>query len=289
MTNNYEFLKDMYISAGCPKNIREALFYTNDYPVPYKDLEIYPIKVDLYQIFHILVDCLILDEEHKQGGDPKAIPLNYLGYLFYKCKKMDSSVLSELKIVLQLCLHINNTFVSSDGEIIPSIDFLYIDNKPSIRIINTIYNSKDFDEIRTIICEQNCVEMPDLTIPMSLKKKYKEQDEFIRKQNKNKVCSLDEMKSRITGRTGITKDKLNQMTIREFAQLIESLEIITSYDTEIPLTPNMKKEDQQKIRHWLSTAKDEDKYAKYRMDVTKYAEQNKIEIETKTETNKKGE
>lgn len=281
-TNNYEFLKQIYIQVGSPKNIREALFYTNDYPVPYKDLEIYPIRVDLYQIFHILVDCLILDEEHRQGGDPKAIPLSYLGYLFYKCKKSGTSVLSELRTILQICLHIEDTVITNEGEKIPSIDFVYIENKPFIRILNLVYSASDFDEIREIICEQNCIETPDMTIPLSLKKKYREQDEHVRKLNKNKVCSFDEIKSRITGRTGITKETLNKITVREFSQLVESLELITAYDTEIPLTPNMKKEDAQKIKHWLSPSKEEDKYAKYRTDMTAYAEKNKIEIKQET-------
>jgi hypothetical protein len=223
-----------------------------------------------------------LDEEHRQGGDVKAIPLNYLNYLLYKLDKKSVSVFFELKTILQMCLGLESDMVSEDGNILPTIDFIRTgENKLSIRILNEIYDYKDFDIIRKIICEQNCIEMPDLNIPPSLKKKYREQDDYYRKINKNKICGFDELKSRITGRTGIMKQEINKMTIREFTQLVESLEIISSYDSEILLTPNMKKEDAQKIKHWLCPSKEEDRYAKYRTDIAAYSEKNKIDMKQK--------
>jgi hypothetical protein len=279
MEDEYQTLCEIFKIIGSTENAYEPFFFTNDYPVPYKNIMIYPIKVSLYQVFHICVETLILDEEHRQGGDKYAIPLTYLNYLLYKAEVKKVNVFFQLKTLLKMCLHLDEYFVSADGENIESINFFKNDKgKLLIRINNDIYDSKDFDIIRKIICEQNCVEMPDLNIPPDLKKKYREQDDYYRKLNENKMCNFDELKSRVTGRTGIIKQDINKMSIREFTQLVESLDMITSYDTQILLTPDMKKEDAKKIKHWLCSAKAKDRYAKYRTDITAYSKENKIDI-----------
>lgn len=280
MENNYNRICELFDKIGGKDGLYEPFFYTNDYPVPYKNLKIYPITTDLYQVFHVYVECLILDEEHKQGGNKEAIKLSYLDYLYYKARNNDNAPLYMLLRLLEMCLHLDKYMITDECNKIPTVDYLTENDKLLIRIENDVYDSKDFDKIRKIICEQNCVEMPDLTIHPDIKKLYKEQDDFARKKTKSKVCSFDEMKSRITGRTGITKNIINSMSIREFTQLLESLERITSYDLTMVNLPDIDKKYRNKIPHWTD-GKDEDKYAKYRTDMTAYAKENKIEIKEK--------
>lgn len=265
----YEFnvLCNLYKQSGGAEALHE-LFYANDFPIPYKNLLIYPVNVCLYQIFHSFADCLILDEEQLEGGDVKAIKMSYLSFLYYRAKKDKGIALGNLIEVLKMVLKVEGFL--DDNKEIPCIGYAFDDkDNLRIRVFNDTYDHKDFNKIRKIICEQNCIEMPDMEMHPSLKKKYKEAQDFARKLNKNKVCSFEDMKSRITARTGLVREQLNNLTIREFTKLLESLEIIVTYDIETLLSPNMKKEDIKKIPHWLSEVKNTDKYKDYRTDLDK--------------------
>jgi hypothetical protein len=231
--------------------------YANDYPIPYKDLHINPMRMDIYKIFLILSDCLILDEVKMFSGDKEAVKMSYLDFLFYQCTKTkDYSIVFKLKTILTLVLDMNES----------EIDFKVNNNKIELKINNKYYNSKDFDIIRNIICKQNNIEIPNININPQILKLYKEAEALKIKNNKHKSCDIEELKSRITARTGITKSEINKMTIREFTNLIKSLEMIVNYDLEMQLSPHMNKEQFNGIKHWLSSSENKDKYAEYRSE-----------------------
>ena len=78
--NNYKKIVELYHLMNDDKELLKV-FYANDYPVPFKQLTLYPVQVDLYLYFHILVECLLLP--HKTSGDIKAITMSYLQYLCF--------------------------------------------------------------------------------------------------------------------------------------------------------------------------------------------------------------
>ena len=55
------------------------LYY--DKPIPYKELNIYPVKMDKYLDFHFYVNCLLLDKN--STPNPEVITMTYLQFLYY--------------------------------------------------------------------------------------------------------------------------------------------------------------------------------------------------------------
>ena len=81
----------------------------------------------------------------------------------------------------------------------------------------------------------------------------KSNEEFKRKHARHKMCSLEELKYRVMGKTGLSFNKINELSVRQFTKLVESLEAISSYELNMVLAPNMEKKDQQNIVHWLAS------------------------------------
>ena len=50
--NNYEKIVELYNMLGRSDELLNV-FYTNDYPVPFKSLKIYPVQMDLYFYFQV--------------------------------------------------------------------------------------------------------------------------------------------------------------------------------------------------------------------------------------------
>lgn len=249
------------------------MFYANDYPIPYKNLTIYPVQVDLYLIFHILVECLILP--HKTSGDINAIQLSYFDYLFYWAEKNGNMTYLEFLVeVLLLCLKKERTKIV-DGKTIDSIKFYQGKNKKWIMQIDGFdYNGKDFDVIRKIICEQNAIELPDETIHPDIAKAYKEMEEYKRKQSKVKICSFEDQINVVVAKSSYRREEVIKMTIRSFARLLERIDKVLHYEIYTLLSPNMDKKQQQSIEHYMSDSSIKDKYKNSMMDFDEF--KNKI-------------
>ena len=52
------------------------------------------------------------------------------------------------------------------------------------------YTADDFDEMRTIICEQNALELPRDDVHPDIKKAWEEVEDLRRKRAKVKICSF---------------------------------------------------------------------------------------------------
>ena len=212
--------------------------------VEVKMFYIYPLPISLYEVLGgILQSVFNLDEEKMQGKDPRTIKLSYLDFLMYKAtQEKDDTILLLLYEGLEHCLHLTQEQIKlniENGQL-----KLYLDN---VEITH-----QEFDDIRNIILEQNGIEKVDLSIHPTLRASIRKAEEFKRKHNKNSMCSLEDLKYRIMGRTGLPFREINSLTIRQFIKLIESLEVINSYDLNMILAPNMEKKDQKNIKHWLS-------------------------------------
>ena len=114
MENNYDKIVELYHLMNDDEKLLKV-FYANDYPVPYKSLTLYPVQVDLYYYFHMLVECLLLP--HKTSGDAKAISMSYLKYLCYLCtEKQQAQHIIFLSELLQIVLRKNKKYIDKDGK-----------------------------------------------------------------------------------------------------------------------------------------------------------------------------
>lgn len=246
--NNYDKIVELYHAMNDNKELLKV-FYANDYPVPYKTLTLYPVQVDLYYYFHLLVQCLLLP--HKTSGDIKAISLPYLKYLFYLATdKEQPEAIASLGELLLIVLRKPKTYKDENGNEKFSISFEL--DKGIIDIEGKKFDSKDFDIIKKIILEQNAIEAPDETIPPELLKAYKELEEYKLKQSKVKMCSFEDQINVIVARSSYRRDEVMKMTIRSFSRLLDRVDKIMSYEINSLLKPYMDKKDQENVGHYMA-------------------------------------
>ncbi|MBR4002737.1 MAG: hypothetical protein IKI95_01530 [Clostridia bacterium] len=247
--NNYEKIVELFKLFG-EQERDYSIFYANDYPIPYKGLTIYPVQVDLYMYFHSLVECLLLP--HMTSGDINAISMSYFDYLVYLAKEKESpQYISQLFYLLQIVLRIPGK--DEKGNL--NIDIIPDGKKSILRIFNETYNSQDFDRIRKIICDQNALEMPDEETHPDIVKAIKEVEEYKRKQANVKMCSFEDQINIVVAKSSYRRDECIKMTIRSFTRLLERVDKIMHYEIYTLLSPNLTKEGQKNITHYMAAEK----------------------------------
>ena len=244
MENNYDKIVELYHLMNDDEKLLKV-FYANDYPVPYKSLTLYPVQVDLYYYFHMLVECLLLP--HKTSGDAKAISMSYLKYLCYLCtEKQQAQHIIFLSELLQIVLRKNKKYIDKDGKEKPTIEINL--DKGLLIIEGTTLNGSDFDNIRKIILEQNSVELPDEDINPELVKAFKELEDYKLKQCQTKMCSFEDQINIIAAKSSYKRHEIMRMTIRSFSRLLERVDKIMDYEIKSLLSPYLDKKD--KIVHY---------------------------------------
>lgn len=270
--NNYDKIVELYKLMGEDKELLKV-FYANDYPVPYKSLLLYPVQMDLYLYFHILVECLVLP--HKTSGDINAISMSYFDYLFYLTENGKPQYLFQLIELLAIVLKKDKKYIDKDGK---ENDYVYISrdvkNKHAQLIIGgEVYDTKDFDLLREIICIQNAIELPDETTNPDIVLAYKEMEEYRRKQSKIKMCTWEDQINIVVAKSSYKRDDVLQMTIRSFSRLLARVDKIMHYEIMMMLSPNMEKKDRQTIEHYMSSLEKDNKYSDMFIDLEKFKEE----------------
>lgn len=242
------------------EQIKEFLLQS-DLPIPYKDLKIYPIKIKLSRFFFMFAGCLTL--EQYKVGDIKALQMKYLDFLFYKNIQLginNEGYAEAFKEVLYMCLRIPRTFLDVNNNEIPTIDFVYSNNHYFIKIYNKTYNAKDFEEIRSIICEQNLLELPDASVSEDIKKKYEEYIEHLKKIGRIKTGDFEDLSLCLMAELGYTKEQVGELTIRTFYKLLERVGFIIDVKISQLLSPNLEKEYVKKIPNWTDKITKKNKF-----------------------------
>lgn len=248
--NNYKKIVELYQLTNQDDSMLKV-FYANDYPVPFKeDLLLYPVQVDLYYCFHLLVECLLLP--HLTSGDINAISMSYLEYLIYLSeKKQDMTHIVYLSQLLLIVFRKEETFTNSNNEEKSSISIDFKNKK--LKICDIEVTSQEFDFIRKTILEQNAIEVPDETLPPELVKAFKEKEEFKLKQSKMKMCSFEDQINVVVAKSSYRRDEIMTMSIRSFTRLLTRVDKIMAYEISTLLSPNMDKKDREKIPHYMES------------------------------------
>lgn len=248
--NNYKKIVELYQLADQDDNMLRV-FYANDYPIPFKDnLLLYPVQVDLYYCFHLLVECLLLP--HLTSGDVNAISMSYLEYLLYLCeKKNDIEHIIYLNELLLIVFRKENTYIDADGKEKSTVSIDFKNKKLTICGIEITHH--EFDFIRKIILEQNAIEVPDESLPPELVQAFKEKEEFKLRQSKVKMCSFEDQINVVVAKSPYRRDEIMTMTIRSFTRLLTRVDKIMAYEISTLLSPNMEKKDRENIPHYMES------------------------------------
>ena len=240
-------------------------FLCYDLPVPYKGLNIYPVTVKDYMTFNMCSQSLKI--EKNIIPDAKIISMSELEYIYYATKNDDATpYLIWFDRLLALCLKGDDSF-NGVGESMKR--YAYDEKgKPVFKIGDIVYDSNDFEKIKSIMCEQNLIELVDESISKEVRDSLDEARKYKNKLSGTKTASLEDYMISMATATGWTLEYLHSLSIRKFTKAIARLDNFIHY--KIYLSASMSGmvefKDKSFIKHWLSGLEEKDKYDDVLMD-----------------------
>jgi hypothetical protein len=241
--------------------------YAFDKPVQYKKLIVYPVKMESYFEFSILVESLLLEKNTTLEGISKT----YLDYLYMLNSKNDeNNNLGNFDSLLKLCLRKPelSIFYGHDKKEKP-VFVIYKNEEDSKKNKDgEIYDSSDFDELRLLICEQNDIKIPDDRISPEVRASMEEARAFRAKINGVIPPTLEDLVLCVMASTSLKPDDISNLSIRKFGQLIQRIDSKLHY--QIYLTAAMSGmvefKDKSILKHWMSGT-EEDMWGDTMIDV----------------------
>jgi len=240
-------------------------YTTYDLPIPYKELDIYPIKVINYIAFNVYSQCFLIEKNYIK--DVKIISMTDLEYI-YSCTEEDTAAYPYLiwfDRLLSLCLQDDDSFENIEKSM---LRYKYEGKKPYFTINGKKYTSEDFDKIKEIVCEQNMVDLPDLSISKQVRDSLEAAQRYKNKLNGVKPASFEDYIISLSTVTGWTMDYIHSLSIRKFIKSVQRLDALIHYKIYLSasLSGMVEFKDKSFIKHWLSAVEDEDQYADVSMD-----------------------
>lgn len=256
-------------------NIDYYLAY--DLPVPYKKLNLYPVTVKDYMMFNLYSGCLAIDKN--SIPDIKIISMTYLEYLFYisETKAEEQPFVVLLDRMLSICLKEDTSFEKIEDSIL-RYRYDKESKKPFISIGGQDYTSKDFDEIKTIICQQNLIDIPDENISKEVRDSLEQARKYKQKMSGTKPASFEDYLISISCATGWTLDYLFSMTIRKFIKTVTRMDNLIHYKIYLTASMSGMLSDTSFIKHWLASLEEDDPYKDVSMDLDVI--QDKVSLES---------
>ena len=195
-------------------------FLIFDKPYEYKNIKIYPITVEDYLEFGVCINCLLL--EKNRTDDIQVIKMPYIDWLFWIADQdINSKIFIDmLNCLLQLSLRDQDFSFYKDekGKIFFNID----ENQER-------YYSKDFDQIKKIICKQNGIDDSEIILDETLEKALKEAQEYHDKHNNSKMADFEEQMIAYHIYTGYDYEKIYSLPIRKFNKGMARMQMLESF------------------------------------------------------------
>ena len=259
---------------GNVDNLEKYFIY--DEPVPYvggvkkdeKVLLIKPAKINDYMDFHWYVNCLVLDKNSTPS--PEIITMSYLRYIYYLGDN-NAPYLYLTKMLLELVLEIES------GEE-NALRFYTNENKAFFSVNGKEYNSQDFDNIKDIICRQNCIDPIDETIQKEIRDDMQNAEEYKMRQNSFKVCSLEEQMICLLVSTPLKLEDIYKLTIRKFSKILKRVDHKLHYEIYLSAKTSgmVTFSDPSFPKHWMNDLTATDKFSDVKIGMEEM--QNKINM-----------
>jgi hypothetical protein len=216
-----------------------------DEPYEYSGLKFYPVRLRDYLLFINAVDCLLIDKN--SIPDASIISMSYMEYLLLSSNEENNNI-EKLFALLSICLKID----------FKEIKIIEGENKKLLLVLSeTKIDSDGFDNIKKIILEQNCVEIPDYTIQKEIRDKI-EEGKRMSANNGTEMASFEDQIVSLSVASGIPMEKIYDMTYRKFLKSISRMDLLIHY--KIYLQSSMSGmvtfKSTNFIKHWLTQTKD---------------------------------
>lgn len=195
------------------------LYFQNDKPCPYKlecgyILYLYPIKVKNWSIFESSIPILKIDKN--QINDINVIKNSYLWFLKNYVFKNDETNIEKSKLanIFYYSMKEKYIYLTNDNNDKPIVILANKDNT-----IKGVINQKEFNDIIKILLFQNIKNYDDRVVNPEVKELMN--DYYKIKYADSKVPSLEEMKTYVVSKNGMSMKKINNMSYRTFSQIYE--------------------------------------------------------------------
>jgi len=225
-------------------------YITYDIPVPYKELNIYPVRVRDYGRMNLLSQSLTLDKN--SIPDAKIISMTYLEYLYQTVKEDKTPYLFFFDLLLGMVLREDKSFAKTEDSV---KRYRYDEKgKPFFEIKNKRYDSSDFEEIRKIICEQNLIDIPDEEIQKEVRDALDDAKSYKAKISGTKSGSFEDYIISIAVSTGWKYEEIYEMTVRKFIKSIRRMDNLIHYKIYLAssMSGMVEFKDKSFIKHWLT-------------------------------------
>lgn len=257
----------------------DTIFYTTyDLPIPYKGLTLYPVTVKDSLVFNAYSQCLTIDKD--SIPDPNIISMTYLEYIYFATSQdMEATpYLLWFDRLLALCLKEDESFSNMQESI---SRYKYDDNGKAYFTIGGIdYFAEDFEEIKKIICAQNAVDLPDLSVSKEVRDSLEKAMEYKNKISGNKPATFEDYIVSLAMVTGWQFEYIYSMPLRKFLRVIKRLDNYIHYRIYLSaaMSGMVEFKDKSFIKHWLTNIDSDDKYGDVSMDLEDV--QKKISLES---------
>jgi len=240
-------------------------YVTFDLPVPYKSIMLYPVPLKEYMPFSTYAQCLQLDKN--SIPDVKIISMSELEYIFRASEENieEQPYILWLDRLLALCLKDDKSF----EKIEKSIERYQYDErgKPYILIGKEKFDSLDFEEIKSIISEQNMVDLPDESMSKEVRDSLEQARAY--KSRGNKSPSFEDLLVSVATESGWELEYVYSLSIRKFFKSMKRMDNALHYKILLAASFTGAIDDKSIIKHWLSNIDDDDKYGDVTMDLDK--------------------
>jgi len=210
-------------------------------PITYKGLSIYPVKMKDADEFYEAVQCLLLPKNDFQ--QPEIVRMSYLLFLLTMAQNEDGYILLEKLIALYRLV-----FKTEDIQI-------SINEKGMVLItVNGIsLHERDFDKIKTLISEQNLIDLEDEFIDPDTKKAIQEARAFMTKR-KTKQADLEQQIIAYHCKSGLPYHEIEQLTLYQFHKGLIRMDYMVSSDAILNARYSgmVEFKNEHELPHWLS-------------------------------------
>lgn len=237
--------------------------YAFDRPIQYKKLLVYPVIMENYYEFQILVQSLLIEKNRTLEGISKT----YLDYLYtLELQKDKNQYLLKFDALLKMCLKKDDLiilnkyeYIDKEGKQKNPVFILYENETDANANINgDRYDSTDFDKLRLMICGQNNVELPDEKISFEVRQSIEDAKRLRMRLNGTIPPTLEDEVACVMASTSLSVDDIAKLSIRKFEQLIERIDKKLHYQIYMTgaMSGMVEFKDKSVLKHWMSGNED---------------------------------
>lgn len=209
-------------------------------PTPYKGLHLHPIRMIDADEFYECVQCLLLPKSDFQ--EPEVIRMSYFMFLLALSQNNDGKDLVVKLIALYRLIFKTENIQLTVNE--KGMAFIIVDG--------ISLHERDFDKIKTIISEQNLIDLDDEFIDPGTKKAIQEARTFMAKR-KTRQADIEQQIVAYHCKSGLPYHEIKNLTLYQFHKGLIRMDYMVSSDAILNARYSgmVEFKNEQDLPHWL--------------------------------------